>query len=663
MMEGINVSISPSNFTLSDAASQELTISVDLTGVELVGEWVYGSVRLTSNGLPDSVFPLAVYTSGGELPDEWVIESDSISGSQEFPLSDLVKMPDATFTSGGLVEPTITIENLVEDPSGDDPFDGNQGIMTVWANVPAETLWLHTETLQSTSEDLDLFVGLDSNKDGIAQASEELCSSTSPTEIEYCDLFTPVTGDYWIIVQNWIAGNTIDEVTLKSAVIGKNTNSVLTATGDGIVASKDAQLVRLSWDNVSAVPGTELVGAVGIGTRRGVPNNIGIIPVRFTKTAVAAPETLVLMNGISRGLTISGGGTHDRLVLDVPTGVSSMTLTSSALGENGNLDEALSMELYRMDFDAALANAPFAVAADTSGDPLAAASGVTGSGLTLQMQDPAAGRWYVVLENTSGLAADVVIQADMVFNGTPFALSAGLWQPSSRPNLSQGFDYATTGPARALLWYTYDEDGQPAWYLAAGLEPVGNVWVANLERYTNDGSLQQATPVGHVSVTTLSEQDNIFSFVLFGEEGSDRMEPSSPPPPLCPMVAGEKKNYTGLWSRPEVGVGGTSVLTNEATQGYLHYIYDAEGKPVWLLAANDTTDLPHADVTLLQFSGYCAVCTGAVPTNQEVGLFSLDYADEISATWNLNYVLAFPLSGSVDRTDSTEKLTVPLICQ
>ncbi len=41
------------------------------------------------------------------------------------------------------------------------------------------------------------------------------------------------------------------------------------------------------------------IGAVGIGTRRETPNNIGIIPVTFTKTAVVEPETLVLMNGIA----------------------------------------------------------------------------------------------------------------------------------------------------------------------------------------------------------------------------------------------------------------------------------------------------------------------------------------------------------------------------
>ena len=141
----------------------------------------------------------------------------------------------------------------------------------------------------------------------------------------------------------------------------------------------------------------------------------------------------------------------------------------------------------------------------------------------------------------------------------------------------------------------------------------------------------------------------------------DRMVPTSPP--LCPTVNDVKTSYTGLWSRPAVGVGGSSVMVNEATQGYLHYIYDGAGQPVWLLGANVNDGLPQAEIPLLQFSGYCAVCSGDAPTSQEVGLLTLEYSDDATASWNLDYVLAAPLGGSVDRSDDVIKLTTPLVCQ
>jgi subtilisin family serine protease len=666
--DGGSVSITPNNFTLEKGASRLLTIEVNLpqpslVGAEVkvtdvVGTWVYADVRLTSAGLPDAVFPLAVFADGGELRTEWQINSDEISGWQEFALDELAAMPDATFTSGGLVIPTPTVKMLPQDPTEDNPYDGSEGLMTVWHTVPPDALWLHSRTLESTAFDLDLFVGLDANDDGIAQASEELCASTSPTEIELCDLFTPVEGNYWIIVQNWTANLDPDEVTLVSAVVGKNTNSPLAATGDGIVPAGEAQKIRLSWDNVNAVPGTELIGAVGIGTRRESPNNIGIVPVSFTKTGVADAETLVLMNGFSRGLTLNAGGTHDRSFIDVPPGTDSLTIAVS--GADSAQSENLSIELYRTDFDDAFAEAPHATAANTSGNPLASASGANGNGpsLTVNGGDLAPGRWYVVLKNNSGSASAVEVKADLGFVGSPAPIWFGLWEPSSRANTHSGIDFNSTGGYRAMLWYTYDEDGSPVWYQASSVAPDGNVFAARMYRYTNDGTLQHPIPVGHVSITTLGENDSIFSFVLFGQDGSDRM--GALVSPSCPTVDGSKKSYDGLWSTPEIGLGGASGFANATSQAFVHYIYDDSGSPVWLTtAAFDGA----TEMSFLQWTGYCVVCNGTEPSYETVGVFERTFADESNLTWTVDYQLASPISGSINRTDVTEKLTIDKVCE
>ncbi len=660
-VNGVSVSVSPTNFSLANGASRSLTISVDLSQSELVGSWVYGEVRLTSAGLPDAVFPLAVFADGGELPAEWQINSDGVSGWKEFTLDKLAAMPDATFTSGGLVVPTHTVDWLLQDPTNDSPYDGSDGLMTVWHEVPPDTLWLHSETLESTSVDLDLFVGLDANGDGIAQESEELCSSTSPTEIELCDLFTPVAGDYWIIVQNWTANLDPDEVTLVSAVVGKSTQSQLAASGDGMVPAGEAHKVRLSWDNVNAVPGTELIGAVGIGTRRETPNNIGIIPVVFTKTGIADPETLVLMNGITRGLTLGSNGTHSRSFIDVPPGTDSLTITASAADSTQN--ENLDIELYRVDFDDAFAEAPLASAADTSGNPLASASGVNGNGpsLIVSGDDLVPGRWYAVLKNNSGSASDVEMKADLSFVASPMPVQFGLWEPSSRAKTHSGIDFNSTGGYRAMLWYTYDENGTPAWYQASSIAPDGNVFTARMFRYTNDGTMQQGIPVGHVSITILGENDIIFSFVLFGENGSDRM--FSLTSPDCPTVDGSMKSYDGLWSKSAIGLGGASGLVNAAAQAFVHYIYDDKGNPVWLVASPVQQSPTVDELQMSQWTGYCVVCTGSEPVSETVGMFNRDFSDEFNLTWTLDYELASPISGSISRTDVTEKLTIDKVCK
>jgi hypothetical protein len=251
----------------------------------------------------------------------------------------------------------------------------------------------------------------------------------------------------------------------------------------------------------------------------------------------------------------------------------------------------------------------------------------------------------------------------MSFSGTPVPLRQGLWQASSREGINQGLDYiATAGGYRALLWYTYDEAGQPAWYIASALEPVGNVWVADLLRVTNDGSLQRESPVGHVSVTLLAEEDSIFSFVLFGEEGSDRERPSLPP--TCPIIDETERSYHGTWSRAAVGVGGATVVVNGTSQAFLHYIFDDSGRPVWLLGTPEPLSPPtEPESALLQFSGFCALCSDSPITIDTVGLFTREFTSESSMNWNLNYVLKTPLSGSIDRSDDTTKLTTPVVCE
>ena len=658
--DNVVVNVSPQNFTLANGASRLLNIDIDLTQALVVGTWVYGEIRLSSNSHPDAVFTVAVFADGGQLPPEITIDTEEISGWQEFGLSGLAAMPDSTYTSGGLVIPTLKIEDLPQDPTPDSPYDDSAGLMTTLLTVPPDTLWLHTSTLESTANDLDLFVGLDVNNDGIAQESEELCSSTSPTEIELCDLFTPVVGNYWVIVQNWDANLDPDEVTLKTAVVGKNTLSRLYASGNGIVAAGASQTVRLSWDNVGATPGTELMGAVGIGTHRDTPNNIGIIPVSFTKTDVDDPNTLVLMNGISRGLTVSGGGMHNLAYIDIPPGADSLTVTAS--GEDGIQSENLEIELYRMDFANAFGGVPFATVPDTSGDPIASAMGSGGNGpsVTVSGNTLTQGRWYAVLRNHRGFHAAAEMKADVTFTGNPISIDPGLWEPADRTP-SQGFDYGITGSSRAIIWYTYDESGQPDWYLAAASHQDGNIWVADMIRFTNDGLLQQENLIGHVSITMLAENENIFSWVLYGQNGSDRSFPN--PSRACPEINGEKRSYTGLWSRTNIGVGGASGLVNRSSQVFVHFIYDDDGNPRWLLAVPEPQSPTAEEATMLQFKGYCAVCDEKPVSFEPAGVFTRTFADENNLSWTLDYSFLSPLSGSIKRTDDAERITLPLDCQ
>jgi subtilisin family serine protease len=654
--DGAIVSVNPQNFTLTNGSSRSLQIDVDVADIVVVGQWISGRVRLSAAGSPDQYLTVSVSTS------DLSIEDDRNGGWQAFTLVAPVELPDATFQSGGLTKPDRTSEVLPQDPTNDDPYDGGEGVLTKWHALPQGGLWLHAETLASTAEDLDLYVGRDENGNGVAEAFEELCASISPGDVENCELLDPPPGDYWIIVQNWTAGPTgEDEATLVSAAIAPGPGNNLAASGPGIVGAGDEFGLRLSWDNLSALPGEEWLGAIGIGSSRESPNDTGVFPVRFLRTGIAEPSTFPLQESGSHQLALAAGGTHDRMFIDVPPGAGRLTVAASAVDSAQN--NSLTLELRRLDFADALAPPPFAAPPDSA--PVAAsATGSGGIGPTVAVGGPALqpGRWYAVLISSDDAEAAIEIIADLDFTGDPLPVHRGLWEPSSRPGLGQGYDYNWGGTDRALIWYTYDEDGQPAWYIAGAPEPPHNIWTSLLYRVTNDGERQQLAPVGYVSVTTLAEDDSLFTYTLFGQSGTERMQPLSPQ--TCPIIGDVEQSYTGIWYRGIDGIGGASVLVSALTQAQIHYLFDGFGVPRWLFAQDlENPEPTNEELPMLQFSGYCAVCAEASVSFRTVGLLERTFADEETGSWTLDYVLQPPLSGSVQRTEQIIKLTDTLECR
>ncbi len=651
---GVSVTITPANFALGNGASQNLKIDVDIEGSGIVSDWVSGTIQLTAAGSSDQFLTVSVF------PDGWTLTDNRNGGWQEFNLSKPLAMPDATFTAGGLVKPSQTVKNLVQDPTDDSPYDGEEGVFTVWHSLPQGGLWLHAETLASTAEDLDLFVGRDVNGNGIAEESEELCSSTTPQDLEECNLYDLTAGDYWILVQNWLATQPAgDNVTLVHAAIAPSADSRFAASGPGMVGANQVVPVRLSWDNLDALPGEQVLGAVGVGSNRAAPYNMGVIPVRFNRNGISDAETFPLVDGETHRLALDANDSHDRLFIDVPPGANKLTVYSS--GANSAQNNGLTLELKRLDFDSALNEAPFATPASVQ-PTLVSASGVGGVGPSITVVGVQAGRWYAVLTNTNGFASAVTVRADVEFQGEAIQPHLGLWSPSSRPNLAQGYEFNQGGQSRALIWYTYDEDGQPAWYLAANPVGTGNIWTADLLRFTNDGAQQHSVPVGRVAISVLNENDAMFSYTLFGRSGTERMWPLALQ--TCPQINGSERSYTGLWSREVSGLGGASVLVNNQTQSQIHYLYDGSGAPRWLLAQDLANPEPtNSEVPILQFSGYCAVCQVSNISSQTAGVLERSFESETAGGWTLDYLFAAPLSGSVDRTDGVVKVTDVLGCQ
>jgi subtilisin family serine protease len=670
---GVEVTITPKNFMLGDGDSRTLDIEVDVLGAGITNQWLYGTIVLSSGGLPDQALTVAVFSSlEAELPSVWVIEDDRNGGWVEFELSGMPPLTDATFKSGGLVQPRVTTKKLKQDPTSstsyqdvnpqnEDPFDGGTGTYTVWHNVPAGSLWVYAETLASTAVDLDLFIGLDVNDNGQTEQSELLCESISPGDEERCDILNPDPGSYWIIVQNWEATAPAgDEATLLSAVVNGKDSSDFVVSGPGMVEAGALTVLRTSWNNNPGLPGEQLLAAVGIGTDRENPNNVGVIPVFFNRDGIAPPETISLFNEQDQQLALAGDGVHDRIYFDVPPDITQLVI--QAHGASNSQSNNLEMDIYRQDFAEALDNPPF-VQVPGNLQPIAnrTGGGGTGPSYTLNSAETITpGRYYVKLTNIAGADAAVTLRASVTSNESSLTPHQTLWGFERR--ISQGISWDIAGNNEAGLWYTYDEDGQPTWFIFSSKIVAGNIWTTPLLRVTNDGELQQEKQAGQMSVTFISDTEAIFSYRLYGYSGHDPLYPNSNN--TCPDISGVPTSYTGLWGRGIPGLGGATIVVYESSQAQVHYFFDAVGVPRWLIAADDDNQSATAEVIpMLQFNGFCAVCDEVDPEFVTVGTVDRTFTDDSNGSWTLDFELEPPLIQMINRTDTIKKVSDTVACQ
>jgi subtilisin family serine protease len=669
---GVEVRITPANFTLADGASRTLTIELDVTKAHRIGQWIEAWVLLTSDGSPEQRLTIAAYSTGGSLPAGWKITDDRDTGSQGFRLDGLVAIPDLTLQSGGFVAPTRTVNTLKQDPTSSgitavkgtrnvlqsgDPYNGVEGVFTAWHNLPEGGLWLHAETLASSAVDIDLFMGRDNNGDGVADAEEELCSSIGSTDIEQCDLYSLPGGNYWIVVQNWKGTNPAgDQVTLLSAAIARDEHPSMVATGQGIAAAGEAMDLRVNWRNVPALPGEEWLGALSVGTRRDQSGNLGVIPIRFSRSGIAEPQTFPLFAGETQQLALAASSPHQRVFLDVPPGTQSFRISAS--GDNAVQSNNLKLELFRQDLADATASQPFASL--PGGLPVVATgSGGNSQGPSVTLgSNPVPGRYYVRISNNSTSAVSLRISSSIQGDKAGLAPFKGLWR-FWRDNY-QGGEYNSIGANDYILWYSFDHAGQPTFYNASAPRPTGNVWVTDVIRYTNDGAKQQAQAVGKLSMTFYENDRVIYSYSLMGLAGSDLMAPLSPN--TCPRPGGLEASYHGTWGKREAGLGGATVNVYNQAQSHLHYLFDGKGIPRFLLASDATDNLPNAtSMPILHYTVYCATCQPQPVSIVRVGTYTRNFTSEDAGSWTLDYQAFNPLQ-TVKRTDDIVKISDGLQC-
>ena len=313
---GMNVTVTPSNFTLAPFAQQTITVTADVRGMD-ADVWAYADFKLEPSlaGVPDAKFPIAVLPSPGIFPASVDVETRRDAGSVALEDLQAIEITDLTIENFGLVAQTANQFMLYEVPDNTMDFPDiffQPGVNISTKMVSTGDVRLVAEIYETTSPDLDMLVMYDSNDNGIPEPGDfdaNACTSASGGSMEACDILDPLAGRWFVMVLNYTQTATPpDPVTVYSAVVPGTDSSNMTFSGPASVPAETPFDLTLFWDVPGMMVGDRYYGAFSLGTDAANPGNITSIPVTIDRLADDVEKianTTVAMPGDTVTYTIS----------------------------------------------------------------------------------------------------------------------------------------------------------------------------------------------------------------------------------------------------------------------------------------------------------------------------------------------------------------------
>lgn len=224
--------------------------------------------------------------------------------------------------------------------------------------------------------------------------------------------------------------------------------------------------------------------------------------------------------------------------------------------------------------------------------------------------------------------------AATVAERSPLAQGAW-WNPAQS---GSGFEIFSFADQIAVLWYTYDPNGRPTWYLAQGsIASLGQAdWPLQSHRWVN-GRQGEPEIVGSLRLSVAHSDSAQIAWRLNGASGTTNIEPMR----FSGVI--NEVDRSGAWFDPaNPGWGISLVEQGDITAGAL-YLYDSSGMPTWYAGH----DQGRAGISLLASSGACPTCTYRAPTYRSVGRLDFSYQSEtrLLLTGNLSEANAALIQG------------------
>ena len=533
-------------------------------------------------------------------------------GFRDIAVAGLPATTDLRFDAFGPVAPASADGFATADPTPADPFDANSGVGSfgplIDARPQARNLRLLVEATPSSGT-LVLYIGVDTDGDGQAEANELRCQSSSAT-LARCDLsFAQAAGQpgrWWARLQT--ASGRVDYRVdaYIVAVDAPNADARLAATSAAVAAAGVAQSTRVVWNDPSLLPGERRGGWLRVSNGASVA---GWVPVRIDRTGTLPAVAQALPVGADYTLSLAAGGLHERLYVDVPAGATELRVRAASA-------QPMTVHLARR--PALLPDAAIPAVATAPLRSAAAAQGTaSASGSDIVLANPQAGRWYVTPTNPTGAAASITLRAGVT--ATAARPRPGGYFNSQRSG--HGLFVYPAGDQWAALWYTYLQDGSPTWYYLQAAAPGANGhWRAPIYRSTWNGSANRLVVVGEATLVPNLAPDPggfVFSYTLDGESGSEAFVDFGG---NCPTIGGVRVNAAGHWFDPVRAGTGYSVQLFPDDEYFAAFVYDSRGVARFLDAQRSDLGATVSALDLVQLRGFCPLCArGGDPTRTVIG--------------------------------------------
>lgn len=224
--------------------------------------------------------------------------------------------------------------------------------------------------------------------------------------------------------------------------------------------------------------------------------------------------------------------------------------------------------------------------------------------------------------------------------------AAGLWYNPIRDG--HGIDLQHAGDNMFIIWYTYNDDGTPTWYLASGA--YSSDWTATLNAFTWDASTRTTTveEKGTVNIVFENARVSTFSWDLDGRIGSEPFQ-------YFAYSGGSTiKQHTSAYYDPADSGWGVSVSTQGNVLVSIIFYYDETGAAKWALGTGQTDD---ESIPMYYNTGFCPDCNLTTRTQDLVGSLEMNFmpnrqvnfdvniqSPTLLLDWTLNDVILDPLS-------------------